>query len=352
MIWLTWRQFRAQTIVAAAALAITAVLLGLTGMHLAHLYDTSGVAGCAAGHNCGPASTTFLNVVNASLGNHLPLLFGTALIVVPAILGIFWGAPLVTRELEAGTQRLVWTQSVSRTTWLAIKLAVIGAATIATAGVFSLLVTWAAGPIDKVNLNRLQPSVFSERGIAPIGYAAFAVALGAAAGMLIRRTVPAMAVTLAIFTAVQFAIRALQRYLLPPRHLISAISGSDSLNIAVQSRGGAPHLMVTGNADIPGAWVLSTQLINASGHVVTNAVLPAGGAHSAGVCGAGQGGPGQGGPGQSCIAQLASHGYRLLVSYQPASRFWPLQWEETAIFLALAVALAGFCFWWVRGRLS
>ncbi len=77
----------------------------------------------------------------------------------------------------------------------------------AAAGLFSLLVTWSASRIDKLNMNWLQPSVFSERGIAPIGYAAFAFALGVLAGMLIRRTVPAMAVTLVIFTAVQFVMR-------------------------------------------------------------------------------------------------------------------------------------------------
>jgi hypothetical protein len=39
------------------------------------------------------------------------------------------------------------------------------------------------------------------------------------------------------------------------------------------------------------------------------------------------------------------------VTYRPASRFWALQWYETAIFLGLALALAGFSFRWIR-RLS
>ncbi len=343
MIWLTWRQFRAQTIVAAAALALTAVLLGLTGLRVAHLYDTSGAASCAASHDCGAATTTFLNAVNASLGNHLPLIFGTALIVVPVILGIFWGAPLVTRELEAGTQRLVWSQSVSRTTWLAVKLGVITAVSMVTAGVFSLLVTWSASPIDKVNQNLLQPSVFSERGIAPAGYAAFAVALGVIAGMLIRRTVPAMAVTLVVFTVVQFAMRALRQYLLTPVRLISALGRGDILTAGVQhGADGTTHTILTGNANIPGAWVLSTQVINTAGKVVGGVALPGGG--SASAC------AGPDGPAHGCFAQLASHGYRQLVIYQPASRFWAFQWYETAIFLALAAILAGFCFWWIRHR--
>jgi hypothetical protein len=40
------------------------------------------------------------------------------------------------------------------------------------------------------------------------------------------------------------------------------------------------------------------------------------------------------------------------VSYQPASRFWSFQWYETGIYAALALVLAGFCFWRIRHRLS
>ena len=53
----------------------------------------------------------------------------------------------------------------------------------------------------------------------------------------------------------------------------------------------------------------------------------------------------------ACFKRLKQAGYRQLVTYQPASRFWTLQAIETAILLALAAALTGFCFWWVR-RLS
>ena len=54
--------------------------------------------------------------------------------VAPALIGIFWGAPLVTRELEAGTFRLAWNQSVTRARWMAVKLGLIGLAAMATAG--------------------------------------------------------------------------------------------------------------------------------------------------------------------------------------------------------------------------
>ena len=54
-------------------------------------------------------------------------MLGTGLAyVVPAVIGIFWGAPMIAREIEAGTYRLVWTQSITRTRWLVSKLGVAG----------------------------------------------------------------------------------------------------------------------------------------------------------------------------------------------------------------------------------
>lgn len=335
MLWITWRQFRAQTIVAVAALAVSAVTLTLSGLHIARLY-TASISGCRARGNCGIAGQNFLTEVNASLGSHLPLLFGTALVAVPAIIGIFWGAPLLSRELESGTHRLAWNQGFTRTRWLVVNLAVIGAASMAAAGLFSLMVTWSASRIDAVSMNWLQPATFSERGIVPVGYAAFAFTLGVTAGMLIRRSVPAMAVTLAVFTAAQFAMRAIRQYLIPPAHLTSAITGLAGVGIRV-TPGGTVQLSVTPAANIPGAWILGGQTVNAAGQTADRIALPATGPLSIQSCGPGQASP------QACLAELAKAGYRQLLTFQPASRFWAFQWYETAIFGCLAVALAAFC---------
>jgi hypothetical protein len=345
MIWLAWRQFRMQAIVAACVLAATAVVLGLAGLHLRHLYSAAGVTRCSTAAACDQASTSFQNALNSGLGNHLPLLFGTALVVVPALIGMFWGAPLITRELEAGTHRLALVQGVSRTRWLAVKLGLIGFAGLLTAGAFSLLVTWSAGPIDTVNADRLTPAVFTERGIAPIGYTAFALALGVAAGLLIRRTVPAMAVTLAVFTAVQFAMRPLRQYLIPPLRAVTPITGVTSMSVAAQAGGGG-SLSPAGPVALPGAWVYSAQTINAAGHVIGPVPLSHSGPVSVQACG------GAAGPAKTCFTALAQHGFRQLVVYQPGSRFWAFQWYETAIFVALALAVTGFCFWWMRRRLG
>src|SRR5262249_62301744 len=49
----------------------------------------------------------------------------------------------------------------------------------------------------------------------------------------------------------------------------------------------------------------------------------------------------------ACGKAFASLHAQTLVTYQAASRYWPLQWYETGIFLAAALALAGSCFWWI-----
>ena len=158
MIRFTLHQFRLQAVIAAGALASMAILLGITGLRLARLYNTT-VANCSTQGNC--------DVVKVAFFNHYLVLWqllGPFLLAVPALIGIFWGAPLISRELETGTFQLVWTQSMSRRRWLLVKLGVVGVTGIAVAGLLSWLVTWWMIPIDKLNMDRFQPGTFDERG--------------------------------------------------------------------------------------------------------------------------------------------------------------------------------------------
>ena len=123
--------------------------------------------------------------------------------VVPALIGLFWGAPLVARELETGTYRLAWTQ-VTRTRWMATKLGLLGLTSMAVAGVLSLMVTWWSSPLDRVRMTPFMS--FDQRDLVPIGYAAFAFVLGATVGVLIRRTLPAMATALGGFVAARLVV--------------------------------------------------------------------------------------------------------------------------------------------------
>src|SRR5262249_44054262 len=142
-IWLTWRQFRTQTWVVLAALLAAAVGLTLTGRTLAQLYTDSGVASCPTGGNCESQIQNFTNSAEQGATGFAYLISAITMYLLPLLIGIFWGAPLVAREFETGTFRLAWNQSVSRSRWLGSKIALLGAASMATAGLLSLVVTWA-----------------------------------------------------------------------------------------------------------------------------------------------------------------------------------------------------------------
>jgi hypothetical protein len=350
MIWLTWRQSRAAAAMTAAALAVLAVILAVTGPGLADDYST-GIAACAESGGCSDFVERFFQ------DNRGPGLAVTAVVLIlPALIGLFWGAPLIARELEAGTHRLVWNQSVTRTRWLAVKLALGGLAAMTVAALGSLAVDWWSNPIDEAaaaarDLVRMDPLLFGARGIVPIGYAAFAFALGVTAGMLVRRTLAAMSITLAVFVALQVAMVELVRpnLISPTRSTVEITpSNLDGLSFDPEHR-----VEVFVNDPVQGAWVLSSHTIDASGKALER--IPA---HptlnpNAGACG--QPPPPGGEPFEElapCLAEIQRLGYRQQVTYQPAGRFWPLQWAETGIYTALALALAGFSFWWLRRRVS
>ncbi len=187
MIRFAWLQFRNQALVVFGGLAVLAIILAITGPHLVHLFDTS-VATCAAHGDCSATDTAFLHNDRT-----LQILLDGLVVAVPGIIGVFWGAPLVARELESGTFRLAWTQSVTRTRWLALKLGIVVLASMAAAGLMSLMATWWSSPVDRVTMSLY--TSFDQRDLVPIGYAAFAFAFGVLAGVLVRRTVPAMAAT-------------------------------------------------------------------------------------------------------------------------------------------------------------
>src|SRR5580704_16752850 len=186
------------------------------------------------GSSCTNLADYFAGSLIRSPYNVLWLLSTGVILLAPAVIGLFWGAPLIARELETGTAALAWNQSVTRTRWLAVKLAIGGLTAMAVTEALSLIQTWWAVPISQavadgsgagVAQSRFSQLNFATHGITPLGYAAFAFALGVAAGALIRRTVPAMAVTLAIFAALQVAMPLWVRpNLAPPDHTVIPVT--------------------------------------------------------------------------------------------------------------------------------
>ena len=318
MIWLAWRQSRAQTMIALAAVLAVAV------------------AAFAAGRT------------DTTVRMWLSLLA----VVLPGLLGVFWGAPLVAGELESGSFRLAWTQDISRVRWLASRLAVTGLAAMAVTGLASWLVTWWAGPLDRAGLDQF--GSFDSRDIVPVGYAAFAFALGVLLGALLRRTLPAMAATLVVFTAVRLAFRLLVRSALFPQ-----VTWALPLNPSTTGYGSSGFLplmpassLQPAAPDLPNAWIITITIVNGKGDELTSSELTR-------ACPDIGGGRGSGGSGHQqapqnvvnathdCVARIAA-AYHEVVSYQPASRYWPLQWDELGLFLAAALLLAAACAWRVR----
>ena len=354
MIAFSWRQFRTQALIGAAGLVVVGVILLVTGPNLVHVYD-SAVAQCRAG---GGSPGGCVNPVTTDDGK-LQTLALALVLIVPVLIGMFWGAPLVARELETGTFRLAWTQSVSRLRWLLVKLGLVGLASAVVGALLSLMVTWWFSPIDKVTANRFSPASFGMHGFVPAAYALFAFALGATTGLLFRRTLPAMAVTLAGFIAARVVVA---EWIRP--HFMSPVT--EAVRLDPNSGWGISQssgvLSVSANPpDLPNALVVSANIVNNAGQSPTASYLqracsnlpgpnqpPAGVGGSQGQVAAA---PSAQRAFQQCVDTVSRHFHQVVV-YQPANRFWAFQAYETLLFVAASAALAGFCVWWVRRRLN
>jgi hypothetical protein len=323
-------------------LAAAGLYFLVTGLHIHHRYSAD-LASCTPLNDCGVVLDHFQHDYNTAF-NFSELV----LIAVPGLIGIFWGAPLIARELETGTHQLAWNQSVTRTRWLAVKLANVGAASIATAGLLSYVLTWWAGPLDQINGNRFGAGTFATRDIVPLGYAAFAFALGTAAGLILRRIIPAMALTLAVFVGIQVLMPTTVRPNLLPATTVTFSVNQTSPATGIFTQGGGAAIYLAGLPVPPGAWVtasppvedFSGRVIPASAHLNC---FPAVGT----VQGATKG---RGPDVHQITTCLAAYDLHQSLTYQPASHYWPLQWYETGIFLTLAALLFGTCFWWIRRR--
>ncbi len=328
MIRLSWRQFRSQAFVALGALVVVAVIAAVTRAYLVDLVSEASARG--------PLFEGPLRFLRGA--------FTVIVLGAPILAGVFWGAPLIARELETGTFRLVWTQSITRARWLAVKLLVVGFASVAVTGLFSLIVTWWSNPIYGLSLtgpatpNRFDLLLFGTGWLAPLGYAAFGFMVGVTAGLLFRRTLPAMGVTLAIFAFVRIALTYWVRpyFMTPTKTSLSLTSDLVGLGLMRASTGDA-HLKPF--AHIPNAWVYSVDIVDQAGNRASAEAL-----WNAVRDGAPAGNP------EAVAAKLAGT-YHAVVTLQPADRFWVFQGIETAVFLALALLLAGLCFWWIRRRL-
>jgi hypothetical protein len=317
MTWLVWRQHRTQVTFAAAALAVFGVLLLVTGLQMASQYHSALVA-CAAAHTCSTLASTL------NLGSKLMSALVSLTMIVPCLLGVFWGGPLIARELEAGTNQFAWAQSVTRRRWLVVKIGWALLAAAAWGAAISALVTWWSGPVNALNHQNFLPGKFDIQGIVPIGYALFAVALGITAGALFRRTLPALAVTIGVFIGLRVAIENFLR-----QHYMAAITLAYQINHSVTPKGSY--------------WPLAQGIAGPSGPLASSPGLIVAGVPLTDIpaaCHVGQAGVSVRLM-QSVTSCISAHGIHDYLTYQPANRFWAFQGIETGIFVLLAAALIG-----------
>ncbi len=300
MTWVAWRQLRTPALTGLAAFTLLALFLLATGTRMASSFEESGLAQCVTIQpNCGLAADQFRQRFG-SLAAIAPYFQ-----FIPGLIGVFWGAPLVAREFEYGTHTLAFTQSVTRLRWITVKLGLVLGLAVITTVVLGRIVSWWYEPFAELDSGRFTPEVFSHEGIVPVAYTLFAVALGVAAGTIVRRSVAAMAITLAVFFAVRFPVEQWVRpHYMPPAH--------------------RTHTVAEGFGAGTGNWNLDSQFADASGHIVPMQQV-------ANLC------P----PGTDTAHCVTTHGYHVFETFQPANRFWTFQAIETSIFLTLALALVG-----------
>jgi hypothetical protein len=214
-----------------------------------------------------------------------------------------------------------------------VKVAILGASTVAGTALVAFVLSWWSRPLVTASDSRFGFGVFDLRGIVPVAYALFALAVGVAAGALIRRTVPAMVAGLGVFAAVRIVVELLLR-----PHF------AHPLTVAYPMFSRDPRSGL-------GDWVVAMRTIDGAGHVLSN-----GGEFDLGMIGSRCPGviPADGSlpdklSMQTCIQHI---GLRIQAIYQPGSRYWSFQWIEAAIFVALALVVFGFSLWWVRHRVA
>ena len=344
MIRIAWRQFRTAALVGLGALAVVAAIVVITRPHLVDLYDRT-VATCADRGDCDAVEGTFLRT-DRLLQDWL----GIVVVVVPGLVGLFWGAPLVAKEIETGTFRLAWTQSITRRRWLAAKVGVVGLGAAVLAGGISLLVTWWAQLLDRVGQDQF--GLFDRRDLVPVGHALFGFALGVTIGTVVRRVLPALAGTLVVFVAVRLGVTlGLRPRLLHPSTRAFAL---DKVPLGFGSFDGGAPMMMPEAPRIPNAWIVSTEIVDRSGRPLTPSRLaelcPR--LDQVGPPRAGGDGPTKAPDGvvdvfRQCTATIGRT-YHVAVGYQPAGRYWTLQWLEFGLYAAAALALVALCAWRIR----
>ncbi len=320
MIWVGWRQQRVEMLIAAAMLAVLAGVAIPAGVHMASVYTHEGLAACAGNANPGSCGTSVGSFVLRFNGLNLLFTWST---IVPALAALLLAAPFVL-DLDNGTYRLYWTQSITRRRWIVTKLTLSVVAAVAVAGCVVALATWVRGPLDHLN-GRMGMNAYDAEGIVPVAYALFVLGVAVAIGALWRRTVPALLVAFAVYVVGRaFMDSWLRERLLSPVKTTWLANGS----------GTGPNLNQ--------ALVINQFVSDKNGHQLLS---------SPGPCVRGSGALFSH---TSLCAQPLARGMHVYMTalYQPASRFWELQSVEFGVVASIGILLILAAAWWTNRRIA
>jgi ABC-type transport system involved in multi-copper enzyme maturation permease subunit len=294
MIWVTWRQHRTQALICLGLFCAITIFAVAVGVWMRSTFSSDGLGACLArtgGAGCPTAISSFVRTFTG--GATLPL--NLLLFVIPGFLGAVVGAPLLGQELERGTWRLAWSQTVPRTRWLVTKLVLVTGGLVVFGAAVSVVMTWSRSPLDRVSI-RLQPPPFNFEGLMLTSSLLCAFGLAVLAGLLLRNTIGAM-------VAGYFAWEV-------PFLVVTLLNGP--LNIAsTTTRISCAH-------GCPGA--------------STDSVPPVTGNLG------------------DLVLDVTHSGNQIVVTYMPASAFWNLQFLEAGIYLAIAAAALGTAVWLLHRR--
>lgn len=312
--WVNWRQHRLGVGVLAAIYLGISVWFLLTGLPMHRTFTGLGLDTCGDldGGGCQAGLTQFVHQYASQVTNAAPLL-----LAIPGLIGVFIGAPLVAREFEAGTYSFAWTQGRTRLQWITAKLVTLGVVLALLSLGFSAMYSWWYGPFDAIR-GRMEPGgAYEISGLVFTARALFSFTLGAALGAVIRRTVPAMLATAAVWPALVLPSVIYLRPLIQP---------------PITARGQAPET----------SWVVDQWIQEPSGRRTTLAdvIQQIIGTHPH----AGKVSP------QTINHWLSQHHYTQWFTYQPDLRFWHFQLTEASAYTLIALLLAILTVIWLRRR--
>lgn len=342
MNWFAWRQHRKQFLVMGIILALFAALIIPTGLHFWHAYQQA-LANCRQNPATPSCSDLPSTLFQSSTTYVILRLISIAILFLPALFGIFWGAPFLAKEYNEGTNSLAWTQSVSRRKWLTVKLIWVLVATAVFVGAFAALNTWWSKTPNALDMNRFNFAFFGSQGIVPVAYGLFTVAAGIMLGAWFRKTMVAVGVTLGLFVAlVMIAVPNFIRphYMAPVT--VTAQMGPNSIESKLPK----------------GAYLLLTRnIVDGNGNTVGD-IFPAAPPQCQQIIqqmqqSNGHGGiilkeaPGNGDPIDTCLNKA---GWHQVATYQPSYRYWDFQRIEAGIYLGLTAIAVAATYWFVLKR--